>query len=137
LQQRAIATGRIVPRELLEEAMIQVPRSVQILSPLVDYYAEIDNPQTSDDVFLIKPEGSTWEEFKKQWIQYVFSMDDGTVADSCWYSLLLAHPIYHLFSLLLLVRTVAYIPSRRKLLEKAEKAKLRLESKGTSSISDS
>lgn len=51
--------------------MIQVPKSVHILAPLVDYYAEIENPPDVDDVRLIKPEGSTWEDFKQQWIQYV------------------------------------------------------------------
>ena len=51
--------------------MEQVPRSVKILAPLVDYYAEINNAQDVDDIELIKPEGSTWEEFRQQWIQYV------------------------------------------------------------------
>eukprot|EP00536_Pseudo-nitzschia_multiseries_P015744 jgi/Psemu1/218994/e_gw1.943.9.1 len=68
---RAVATGRIVPEELLEQAMEEVPKSVKILAPLVDYYAEISNPPDTDDVELVKPEGSDWKEFRQQWIQYV------------------------------------------------------------------
>jgi len=69
--QRAIVTGRIVPIKILEEALKQVPRSLNILAPLVDYYAQINNPQDDDDIELVKPEGSTWEAFRQQWIQYV------------------------------------------------------------------
>jgi len=68
---RAVLTGRIVPEELLERAMEEVPKSVKILAPLVDYYAEIHNPPDADDVELVKPEGSNWKEFRQQWIQYV------------------------------------------------------------------
>jgi hypothetical protein len=64
-------TGRVVPKKTLEEAMEQVPRSVNLLKSLVDYYAEINNPPNANDVELIKPEGSSWEEFSRQWIQYV------------------------------------------------------------------
>lgn len=63
---RAKATGRIVPKALLEAALEQVPRSVEVLSPLVDYYAELNN---ADKVELVKPEGSTWEEFTEVWNQ--------------------------------------------------------------------
>jgi hypothetical protein len=45
---------------------------VNILAPLVDYYAEINNPQDEDDIELIKPEGITWGAFRQQWNQYVF-----------------------------------------------------------------
>ena len=64
-----MTTGRIVPRDVLEAALEQVPRSVEILSPLVDYYAEINNDDGTPDVELVKPIGSTWEEFKATWLQ--------------------------------------------------------------------
>jgi hypothetical protein len=70
-------TGRVVPRELLEKAMEQVPRSVDILSPLVDYHAEINNPADADDVELVKPKDSSWEEFKRQWAQTVAYAENG------------------------------------------------------------
>lgn len=63
---RAVATGRVVPRETLEAALEQVPKSVEMLAPLVDYYAEINN---AEEVELVKPEGSTWEEFRDVWNQ--------------------------------------------------------------------
>ena len=63
---RAKATGRVVPKEVLEAALEQVPLSVEILAPLVDYYAELNN---ADEVELVKPEGSTWEEFREVWNQ--------------------------------------------------------------------
>lgn len=65
-ESRAESTGRIVPRALLEATLEQVPRSVNILAPLVDYYAELNN---ADEVQLIKPEGSTWEQFRDVWNQ--------------------------------------------------------------------
>jgi len=61
-------TGRIVPRELLNKTLEKVPKSVEILSPLVDYYAELYNP-TGGDIELVKPEGETWENFQSQWTQ--------------------------------------------------------------------
>ncbi|KAG7356058.1 zeta toxin family protein [Nitzschia inconspicua] len=73
---RAKMTGRVVPRELLEKTLAQVPKSVEILAPLVDYYAEINNPPDSEDVELVKPTGSTWEEFRRQWVQDVAYADD-------------------------------------------------------------
>ena len=70
IQARALATGRIVPVDVLEAPLEQVPRSVAILAPLVDYYAEIKNDDGVDDVELVKPVGS-WEDFRKTWLQYV------------------------------------------------------------------
>jgi len=69
--QRATKTGRIVPSEILEKAIEQVPKSVKILAPMVDYYAEINNAPDVHDIELVKPEGSNWSEFRQQWIQYV------------------------------------------------------------------
>lgn len=71
-QQRAKETGRIVPLHVLENAIEQVPKSVKILAPMVDYYAEINNAPDVDDIELVKPENSDWKEFRQQWIQYVF-----------------------------------------------------------------
>ena len=58
-----------MPIEVLEAALEQVPKSVEILAPLVDYYAEINNPERTPDVELVKPTGSSWEEFRKTWLQ--------------------------------------------------------------------
>ncbi len=57
---------------MLQDAIDQVPKSVKILAPMVDYYAEINNAPDVDDIELVKPEGSNWSEFRQQWIQYVF-----------------------------------------------------------------
>jgi hypothetical protein len=35
----------------------------------VDYYAEINNPEKVDDVELVKPVGSSWDDFRKTWLQ--------------------------------------------------------------------
>jgi len=61
-----LETGRLVPRELLEAALEQVPKSVKILAPLVDYHVELRND--SDEVEIATP-GETWETFQSQWIQ--------------------------------------------------------------------
>jgi len=49
---------------------------LNILAQLVDYYAQINNPQNKNDIELVKPEGSTWEAFRQQWIQTVAYIDD-------------------------------------------------------------
>lgn len=58
-----------MPVDVLEAALDQVPKSIEILSPLVDYYAEIDNPEKAPDVELVKPAGSSWDDFRKIWLQ--------------------------------------------------------------------
>jgi len=58
-----------VPEHILEEAMEQVPRSVKILGPLVDYYAELNNAPDATDIELMKPVGSSWETFREVWKQ--------------------------------------------------------------------
>jgi hypothetical protein len=68
LQDRAIATGRVVPRELLISAIEQVPKSVKVLSPLVDYHVELNNAPNAQDIELVTPD-ETWESFQSQWIQ--------------------------------------------------------------------
>jgi len=46
---RAAVSGRVVPRELLEMSMEQVPQSVAALGPLADFVAEVEN---GDDCVL-------------------------------------------------------------------------------------
>lgn len=65
---RAKSTGRIVPQDVLERALNQVPRSVKILGPLVDYFCEINNAPGAPDVELTT-EGETWETFENKWMQ--------------------------------------------------------------------
>jgi hypothetical protein len=67
-QERALVTGRVVPRDLLAKTLEQVPQSVRILAPLVDYHVELRNASDSDDIELVT-EGETWETFKSHWIQ--------------------------------------------------------------------
>ena len=68
MQDRAKTTGRIVPRHLLEKALEQVPKSVKILAPLVDYHIELLNAPNADDIEIINDK-ETWESFQSQWIQ--------------------------------------------------------------------
>lgn len=67
VQERAIETGRIVPRELLLETLEQVPRSVAELAPLVDYHVELRNAPGAD-IALVTP-GENWEKFTSNWAQ--------------------------------------------------------------------
>jgi hypothetical protein len=64
-----MTTGRLVPRDLLITALEQVPKSVEKLSPLVDYTAELHNAPHADDIQLVAPKGETWDSFKEQWSQ--------------------------------------------------------------------
>ena len=66
--ERGVQTGRIVPRETLEMALEQVPRSVEILKPLADYFCELNNAPGATDIELIT-NGETWESFQSQWLQ--------------------------------------------------------------------
>lgn len=68
MKDRAISTGRVVPKEVLTEAIEQVPKSVKILSPLVDYFVEVNNAPGADDIELVT-EGETWQSFESKWIQ--------------------------------------------------------------------
>uniref|UniRef100_A0A7S2I1W7 Zeta toxin domain-containing protein n=1 Tax=Helicotheca tamesis TaxID=374047 RepID=A0A7S2I1W7_9STRA len=65
---RSKMTGRIVPRATLEEALEQVPKSIQILGPLSDFFAELNNSPDNDDIELMT-EGLSWDEFRRQWDQ--------------------------------------------------------------------
>lgn len=72
MKERALVTGRVVPRDVLEMAMEQVPKSVKILAPLVDYFVELENGDNEPDI-LIKTEGETWANFQSKWVQYVLN----------------------------------------------------------------
>ena len=67
-QDRAKVTGRVVPRKTLEMALEQVPRSVKILGPLVDYFCELNNAPGAPDIELLTSE-ETWESFERKWLQ--------------------------------------------------------------------
>ena len=71
-------TGRVVPQELLERTMEEVPKSVARLEPLVDFLAEISNSDEGD-VALVT-EDMTWESFRSQWTQTCLPKKTGTVA---------------------------------------------------------
>lgn len=62
---RAQETGRVVPRDLLERTMAQVPQSVQVLKSCVEYTAEIRNDPNVDDVELLGDDD--WEHFRSMW----------------------------------------------------------------------
>ena len=55
-----------MPHDLLERALAQEPKSVEKLSPLVDYFVELSN---DDDICIVNPPGETWESFKETWVQ--------------------------------------------------------------------
>ena len=61
-----MTTGRIVPQELLVAALEQVPKSIEILAPLVDYHVELNN---ATEIELVNPPEETWESFGRNWIQ--------------------------------------------------------------------
>ena len=67
-QKRAAETGWVVPTDIIEETLEQVPRSVAALSPLVDYTCELNNAPGGDDIELLT-EGETWESFTSHWLQ--------------------------------------------------------------------
>jgi len=68
LQERAKSTGRVVPTEVLIAALEQVPKSIGILEPLVDYCVELNNSLDAEDIELVT-ESETWETFRAQWRQ--------------------------------------------------------------------
>ena len=46
--------------------MEQVPKSVELLAPLVNYHVQLDN---ADEIRIIKPDGEDWQSFQKNWLQ--------------------------------------------------------------------
>mmetsp|Transcript_103828 Transcript_103828/g.289249 ORF Transcript_103828/g.289249 Transcript_103828/m.289249 type:complete len:151 (-) Transcript_103828:753-1205(-) len=57
VQERAKQTGRIVPRDVLEKAAEQVPKSVRILQKHVDLFLQIDNSCNNDGTTKIIANG--------------------------------------------------------------------------------
>ena len=70
-QERALQTGRIVPRDLLAKTIEEVPRSMRKLAPLVDYHVELMNDPSTPDIEIVTP-GETWQRFTSNWVQYVW-----------------------------------------------------------------
>mmetsp|Transcript_11176 Transcript_11176/g.13220 ORF Transcript_11176/g.13220 Transcript_11176/m.13220 type:complete len:380 (+) Transcript_11176:62-1201(+) len=70
-EKRAQQTGRVIPLSRLDEAIAQVPKSVNKLRPLVDYCATIDN--NGGSIKLVDGNAS-WADFQAQW---------GVCADEC------------------------------------------------------
>jgi len=68
-QNRAKVTGRVVPRDLLELSIEQVPKSVALLRPMVDFTADIHN-SGGEDVELTSPD-LDWDSFTKTWSEAV------------------------------------------------------------------
>ena len=49
-------------------ALEQVPRSVKILAPLVDYFCELNNAPDKDDIEIMT-HGEDWDSFRSHWLQ--------------------------------------------------------------------
>lgn len=77
---RAQTTGRVVPHETLEASLHQVPKSVQQLSPLADFYAQLHNAQR-DARPTIETPGLSWEGFQAAWIQSCTDGEQRRVAE--------------------------------------------------------
>mmetsp|Transcript_21811 Transcript_21811/g.44888 ORF Transcript_21811/g.44888 Transcript_21811/m.44888 type:complete len:492 (+) Transcript_21811:76-1551(+) len=65
---RALVTGRVVPRETLEMSLRQVPKSIEKLAPLADFFCELDNAP-GDGEIKIRTDGITWDSFRDAWAQ--------------------------------------------------------------------
>ena len=65
---RAQQTGRVIPRATLEESLLQVPKSIQQLRPLADFYAQLHNAEDAE-IKIEAPKGLTWQRFRNAWIQ--------------------------------------------------------------------
>lgn len=61
---RAQESGRVVPRDLIDAAISEVPVSVEKLKALTDYTATIVN---NPDGLLLKSGDSCWADFKARW----------------------------------------------------------------------
>ena len=84
---RGKATGRIVPKEVLLDAIEQVPISVNILKSKVDYFVELTNCSSDDDIKIVvegkdgapkrayglkeigQEREDAWSAFGAQWMQ--------------------------------------------------------------------
>jgi hypothetical protein len=64
VQQRAKATGRVVPLDALRRSIDEVPKAVKQLQASVDFFLEIDNPPQADDSSLPESRGMTSTEIR-------------------------------------------------------------------------
>ena len=62
---RAQTTGRHIPTALLEQALVQVPASVQQLTPHVDMVVTLANEASG--IRIVEPAEMTWPEFAAIW----------------------------------------------------------------------
>eukprot|EP00928_Gymnodinium_smaydae_P017109 TRINITY_DN16520_c0_g7_i1.p1 TRINITY_DN16520_c0_g7~~TRINITY_DN16520_c0_g7_i1.p1 ORF type:complete len:499 (+),score=49.04 TRINITY_DN16520_c0_g7_i1:37-1497(+) len=96
---RATASGRVVPMDLLNESMEQVPKSVEALSPLADVVAVIANDNNSPLQLRSLLVGGvhavpSWAEFEKVWaeerssssVERSSSGPDSTEQQASWWS---------------------------------------------------
>jgi hypothetical protein len=66
-KRRSNETGRVVPVELLERVIAEVPTSFRRLRPHVDFAAELRNAHDdADDVELVDP-AMSWVQFTQLW----------------------------------------------------------------------
>ena len=61
--ERSKTTGRVVPRKTLEDALEQVPKSIALLRPECDFFAEIQNSHS------LQLTTGTWDDFRQAWTQ--------------------------------------------------------------------
>lgn len=54
VQQRAKATGRLVPMDALRRSIDEVPKAVKRLQGYVDFFVEVDNPPEADDTSFLE-----------------------------------------------------------------------------------
>ena len=90
-----------MPESLLHEAIIEVPKSIKILAPLVDYFVELENDDGTPDIELVT-EGETWENFTSKWVQYVLRAMLARLSE-CFLTFLLSN-----------ARACAWVPGRKK-----------------------
>lgn len=68
VKQRAKATGRVVPKDVLLKSIEQVPKSVEILRQHVDFFLEIHNAAEEDSASIVA-RGATSETVKENFKQ--------------------------------------------------------------------
>ena len=64
-QARAIQTSRVVPEAIITRALLDVPRSVEILAPMADLTVTFNNDGNNEPPLL---SNMTWEEFYDSWL---------------------------------------------------------------------
>jgi uncharacterized phage-like protein YoqJ len=67
-QARGEMTGRVIPTETLQLSLQQVPKSVEILQPKVDYFCELNNAPCVNEIEIMT-DGVNWTNFASNWLQ--------------------------------------------------------------------